>query len=331
MTDVEELKLNFDRVRDELAKVVVDQEQFAEQLMIAALAGGHCLAEGPPGVGRSLTARSLAQICGLKFDRVRCTPDLLPDELIGAGPKPDDGGSVAIAPGPLFAHLVLVDDITRLSPKPNSVVQQVIEGGTVVVDGRTYELPQPSLLLATSYLEEEQLDLVSRPQDDRFMLKLALPYPGYQTEYKLAESLTQAGDRQPQQVLSAEDFVRYRQTVLQVAAPPPVIHYAVRLARATRVHEGETPDFVYEWIQVGAGPRAVHYLTLAAKVRAALHGRAEAESEDVRQIAHAVLRHRIVTNHNARSTGVSVDQVIDRLLYDVPAREPGDEEPPGEV
>jgi len=328
--DVSELKLNFDRVRDESAKAVVDQEQFVEHLMIAAIAGGHCLAEGPPGVARSLTARSMAQICGLQFNRIRCTPDLLPQELIGAGPHPDDAGDISLVPGPLFAHIILVDDIRRLSPMTNSLVQQVIEGGTVVVDGCKYDLPQPNLLLATNYVDEEPPDAVPRPQDDRFMLKLALPYPRYETEYRVAESLTQAGDQQLKRVLSPEHFMGYRQTVLGVEAPPPVLHYSVRLARATRVHDGETPDFVYEWVRTGAGPRAVHFLTLAAKVRAALHGRAVVESDDIRQVSHAVLRHRIVLNQNALTNGVSVDRVIDRLLYEVPARQPGDDQPPSE-
>ena len=330
MTEVAELKLDFVRVLDELSKVVVDQQPFVEPLLIALLAGGHCLAQGPPGSGRSRTARSLAEICGLQFDRVRCTEDLLPDELIGAGPKAVGGGSDSLFPGPVFAHLVLVDDIRRLSPKPLSIIQQVIEGGSVALGGRVYELPQPNMMLATSYVSDEEIDPVPRPQDDRFMLKLSLPYPGYDTEYRLAESLTQVSHGQLERLFSPEDFVRYRRTVLQVTAPPPVIHYAVRLARATRVHDGETPDFVYEWIQAGAGPRAVHFLTLAAKARAVLHGRAVAESEDIHRIAHAVLRHRIVTNHNARSNGVSVDRVIDRLLYETPEREDGDEEPPVE-
>jgi MoxR-like ATPase len=222
--------------------------------------------------------------------------------------------------------VILVDDISRLSPKTNSVVQQASSGPTVKVEGYEYELPRPNLVLATNYVDPDLVDATPGPQDDRFMLKLALPYPPYEVDYQIADSLTRGANQQPQQVLLPEQLMRYRQTVLQVSAPPPVIHYAVRLTRATRVHEEETPDFVFEWVSSGAGPRAVHYLTLAAKARAALHGRGVVDSDDIRQVTHAVLRHRISTNHNARANGVSVNKVIDRLLYEIPEREPGDEE-----
>jgi len=317
----------FERIRQEMAKAIVGQDEVIEQLLIGLLSKEHCLLEGPPGVAKSLTAASLARVLGLSFDRIRCTPDLTPQDLIGLGAASPGEGQVA---GPLFANVVLVDDVARLSPRASALVQQAIQSDHVVLDARRHWLPDPFLLVATQHAEEEGPSL-SRPyHDDRFMLKIAIGYPEYAQEFALAQALSAPRAEPPEQVTTLEELRRFRDAARQAAAPPPVIHYALRLVRATRIHEGETPDFVYEWIDFGAGPRASHFLTLAAKIRAALHGRGVATCADVQAVVHPVLRHRLVTNRNARSTGVTVERVIRRLLYEVPEREPGDETAPAE-
>ena len=323
--DFRAVRQSFEQIRHELSKTLIGQDAVVEQLMIALLAEGHCLFEGPPGVARSLAAASLARVLGLTFDRIRCTPDLTPHDIIGLGAAPQGTGEV---PGPIFANIVLVDDFTRLRPRSDALIQQAIQQDQIVLDGRRYVLAEPFLLLATRYPDNEELDPITEHHDDRFMMKVAIGYPEYDDEFELAEVMSSADVGPPEQVVASHDLQAFRDVARHVEVAPPAVHYALRLVRATRVHEGETPDFVYEWVEFGAGPRAAHYLVLAAKTRAALHGRNEVDHDDIKAVAHPVLRHRIITNRNARSNGVTVDRVIRRLLYDTPERAPGDEAPP---
>jgi MoxR-like ATPase len=319
------LKTAFDQVRGELAKTVVGQNAIVEQLMISLLSQGHCLFEGPPGAAKSLVAASLARVLGLTFDRIRCTPDLSPQDVVGLGVAPTGSGEV---PGPIFASIVLVDDFSRLSPKTDCIIQQAIQEDRVVLDGRRHSLPDPFLVLATRYPDQDSDDLAREHHDDRFMMKIAIGYPDYENEYELAEVMSSPAAEPLEQVVAPENVRTFRELARQAEAAPRVIHYAMRLVRSTRVHEGETPDFIYEWVDFGAGPRAAHYLVLAAKMRAALHGRSEASPADVQAVAHPVLRHRIIANRNARSNGVTVDRIIRRLLYETPERYDGDEQRP---
>ena len=321
MPEFFELEAAFKQIRTELAKVTVGQEEFLEQLVIALLSGGHCLIEGPPGVGQTLTARSLATVCDLDFERIRCTPDLTPTDLVG--PVPTGSPNIASEPvlGPLFAHLVLVDDADQMSPKSFSVIQQAVEGQAPVVHGHRFQLPEPHLVLCKSYVDTEHFEHPPKPQDDRFLFKLRVGYPSAEVEQQLADLMTRPRHQPLAPQLNAERLLEFRNDVMEITAAPHLIDYAVRLIRATRVHEGDTPDFAYEWISSGAGPRATHHLVIAAKVKAALRGATAVNAEDVRQIAPAVLRHRIVTNRNAQNNGVTVDQVIDRLIYEIAEQE----------
>jgi MoxR-like ATPase len=262
----------------------------------------------------------------LRFDRVRCTPKLTPHDIVGLGAVPDGGHEVA---GPIFANIVLVDDFSRLSPSSDALIQQAIQDNRIVLDGRRHSLPDPFMILATRYPEIEAADSIVEHHDDRFMMKVSFAYPAYDEEYALAEKLAVPEPIELEQVVAKEDLAAFRRLTSHIVAPPHVIHYALRLVRATRIHEGDTPDFIYEWVDFGAGPRAAHHLTLAAKIRAGLYGRGEATTEDIKSVVHPILRHRIITNSNARSTGVTVDRVIRRLLYEVPERQEGDDRAPG--
>ncbi|MDA1054272.1 MAG: MoxR family ATPase [Planctomycetota bacterium] len=315
------LQSAFERVREELAKCLVGCDSLIEQLMITLLAGGHCLLEAPPGTAKTLTTASFARVTGLSFDQVRSTPDLTPRDLIGLGAHPKSDLEL---PGPLFANLVMVADLERLSPRCDALIQQAIQEQQVVLEGRRHALSEPFMIVATQYpIHDGQSNKAERTvadeyHDDRFMLKIKIAYPDEVDEFQLATTLSSVAHAPLEQVIGIDDLRRFRMLVREVEASPEIINFILRLVRATRIHEGETPDFIYEWVDFGAGPRATHHLTLAAKVRAALDGREQVSAADVRSVTHPILRHRIITNRNASSTGVTVDRVIKRLLYEIP-------------
>lgn len=327
-TDLEHLQSAFLAIRQQLAKAVVSQDAVIEQMMIALLAGGHCLYEGPPGAAKSLAAASLARVLGLRFDRVRSTAESTPRDIVGLGAGPTGSNEVA---GPIFANVVLVDDFARLPVSSDALIHQAIQENRIVLDGRRHHLPEPFMILATRYPEVEAADSIVEHHDDRFMMKIAFSYPAYDEEFALTEKLTSPEPIELEQVVGPIELAEFRRVTSLIATPPHVIHYALRLIRATRVHEGETPDFVYEWVDFGAGPRAAHHLTLAAKIRAGLYGRAAATADDIKAVTPPILRHRIITNSNARSTGVTVDRVIRRLLYEIEERQEGDEQAPADA
>jgi len=314
------LQAAFERVRDELAKSVVGCDSLIEQLMISLLAGGHCLVEAPPGTAKTLATASFARVTGLAFDQVRSTPDLTPHDLVGLGALPRSDQEV---PGPLFANLVMVADLERLSPRSDALIQQAIQEQQVVLDGRRHALSEPFMIVATRYPAHDghkssaERTVADEYHDDRFMLKIKIVYPDEADEFQLATALSSASQAPLEQVIGIDEIRRFRALVREVEAAPEIVNDILRLVRSTRIHEGETPDFIYEWVDFGAGPRATHHLTVAAKVRAALYGREQISTDDLRAVAHPVLRHRIVTNRNARSSGVTVDRVIKRLVYEI--------------
>jgi MoxR-like ATPase len=314
------LQAAFDRVRHELVKRLVGCDALVEQLMISLLAGGHCLLEAPPGTAKTLATESFSRVTGLSFNQVRSTPDLAPNDLIGLGAQPKSDLEI---PGPMFANVVLVADIERLSPRSDALIQQAIQEQQVVLEGRRHALPDPFMIVATQYPVHDghenraERTITDEYHDDRFMLKIKIAYPDEADEFQLAMTMSAAPREPLEQVIGIDELRGFRTLVRAVEAPPEIVNYILRLVRSTRIHEGETPDFIYEWVDFGAGPRATHHLTLAAKVRAALYGREQVSAEDVRSVTHPILRHRIITNRNANATGVTVDRVIKRLLYEI--------------
>lgn len=321
-------------IREELAGVVVGQQEVVDQLMVALLAGQHCLLEAAPGSAKNLLAASLAKALGLRFHRVHCTPDLSPWELILQAMGRTDGQSDKAAEAATLPHVLLVDDVSRLVPAAHVVIQQAMLEGVVNLEGQRFIVPAPFIVLATKYRrDEEPADVADDPRDDRYMLKIAVRFPSYHHEFHLTDTPLAGETRAIQQILNAQQLLAFQQLARGVVAPAHVVHYALRLVRSTRVHEGQTPDFAYEWIGMGAGPRASHHLLTAAKMRAALGGRDFAGIEDVQAMIHCVLRHRLVTNRNARANGITPDRVVDRLVYEIPVRIAGDDEQatPGEA
>jgi MoxR-like ATPase len=333
LTALDDLRRRYDELRAELARVVIGQDEVLEQLLIAIFAQGHCLLEGVPGLAKTLMVSTLARCLSLPFSRIQFTPDLMPADITGTEVIRDDKITGKLSfnflRGPIFASVVLADEINRTPPKTQAALLEAMQEQQVTVGGQRHALPHPFFVLATQNpIEQEGTYPLPEAQQDRFMFKVFVKYPSYDEEYQILAATTGGTSREVRAILDTEQILRCQQLVRRVPVPPHVVHYALRLVRGTRVYEGESHDFALEWISWGAGPRGAQFLLLAAKARAVLQGRTTAEIEDVRAVAHPVLRHRILTNYNAESSGITADRIIDRLLNETPERQRGDELPP---
>jgi MoxR-like ATPase len=330
LKQLEHLKQAYTKVRQELAKVIVGQDQVIEQLLIAIFSQGHCLLEGVPGLAKTLMVSTLARSLHLRFSRIQFTPDLMPADITGTEVIQEDKAtgnrSFKFLQGPIFANIILADEVNRTPPKTQAALLEAMQEKQVTIGGQRNVLPAPFFVLATQNpIEQEGTYPLPEAQQDRFMFKVFVKYPSYEEEYRVAETTTAEYSPQLSAVLNEEEILNLQQLVRRVPAAPHVIHYALRLVRATRVHEGETPQFVQEWVSWGAGPRGMQYLLLGGKARAMLNGRFFVTTEDIKAVAHPVLRHRVITNFNAESAGITPDSVIDRLLKEVSERREGDE------
>ncbi len=306
-------------VKAELGKVIVGQEQVVDQLLIAIFSQGHCMLEGVPGLAKTLMVSTLARCFDMAFNRIQFTPDLMPSDVTGTEVIQEDKATGArefrFLPGPIFANVILADEINRTPPKTQAAMLEAMQERQVTVGRTIHHLPKPFFVLATQNpIEQEGTYPLPEAQQDRFMFKLFVDYPSYDEEYKIAEVTTAHFDPHVDPVLSSEQVIELQEIVRRVPIAPRVIHYALRLVRATRVEQADVPDFVNEWVSWGAGPRAVQYLLLGGKAMAALNGRPSVSTDDIRAVAHPVLRHRVITNFNAESEGVTSDRVVDKLL-----------------
>ncbi len=316
---VDELARAYQRVRKELGKVIVGQDEVLEQLLIALFAGGHCIVEGVPGLAKTLMISTLSRCLNLSFNRIQFTPDLMPSDITGTEVIQEDRSTGTRAfkflSGPVFANVILADEINRTPPKTQAALLEAMQERQVTVGGEQHDLPAPFFVLATQNpIEQEGTYPLPEAQQDRFMFKVYIGYPSYDEEYQVAEQTTAHHEPSVDKVLSAEDILRFHRVVRRVPAAPDVIRHALDLARATRPGESESPEMVKNLISWGAGPRAVQALLLGGKARAALRGRHHLAAEDIRALAHPVLRHRIVTNFSAEAEGYAPDRIIDELL-----------------
>jgi MoxR-like ATPase len=330
---LENLKAAYNSVRTELAKVIVGQEEVVEQILIAIFAQGHCLLEGVPGLAKTLMVSTLARSLHLQFNRIQFTPDLMPSDITGTEViqenKATGERAFRFISGPIFANIILADEINRTPPKTQAALLEAMQERQVTIGGQRHSLPGPFFVLATQNpIEQEGTYPLPEAQQDRFMFKVFVRYPSYEEEFRIAETTTTTFSSQVKEVLSGEEIIRLQQLVRRVPAAPHVIHYALRLVRATRVQEEDAPAFIKDWVSWGSGPRGMQFLLLGAKARAMLNGRFFVNTDDVKAVAHPVLRHRVITNFNAESAGITPDKVIDRLLQDVPARRQGDDVAP---
>jgi len=320
---IERLRECSQRILAECGKVIVGQQQVLEQLLIALFAQGHCLLVGVPGLAKTLMIRTLSDAMNLSFSRIQFTPDLMPSDITGTDILQDDRASGQRAfkflHGPLFANVILADEINRTPPKTQAALLEAMQERQVTVGGVRHRLPEPFFVLATQNpIEQEGTYPLPEAQQDRFMFNIRVGYPDEDEEYRIVEGTTSRHRPRVERVVNGEDFLAMQAVVLDVPAAPHVIKYAMHLARATRPDAPDAPDFIRNYVTWGAGPRASQFLVLGAKSRAVLHGRTYASTEDVRAIAGPVLRHRIITNYNAEADRVKPDDIVDRLMKLIP-------------
>jgi len=313
-------------VRDELAKVIVGQEQVLEYLLIAIFARGHGLLVGVPGLAKTLMVSTLAEALDLSFSRIQFTPDLMPSDITGTEVIQEDRStgerSFRFLKGPVFSNVILADEINRTPPKTQAALLEAMQERQVTAGGEKRPLPDPFFVLATQNpIEQEGTYPLPEAQLDRFMFEIVVDYPTEDEEDDILRLTTAPREAELSRALSAGEIVALQQLVLKVPIAEHVIRYAMGLARLTRVGKAAVPDFIERYVRWGAGPRAGQYMILGGKARAVLHGRYYVSTEDIRAVAYPVLRHRIITNFNASAEGVTTDQLIGQLIEAVPAPE----------
>lgn len=300
----------------QIGKRIVGQAHIVDDLVAALLAGGHVVLVGVPGLAKTLLVQTVARALDLSFSRVQFTPDLMPSDITGTELMEEEPGTgkraFRFAPGPVFGNMVLADEINRAPPKTQAALLQAMQERTVTVAGRTYDLPRPFFVLATQNpIEQEGTYPLPEAQLDRFMFELRVGYPTRQEEEQIVLSTTGDSEGEVKPVLGAEELLRLQRLVRRLPAPPSLVEYAVRLARSTRPDAAEATARVKKYVSWGAGPRASQYLVLGAKARAAMDGRAMPDLDDVRSVALAVLRHRLVVNFQAEADGVPIEDLIE--------------------
>jgi MoxR-like ATPase len=320
---IERLTATCRKLLAETAKVIVGQKDVLEQLLLAVLARGHCLLVGVPGLAKTLMIRTVADAMNLSFSRIQFTPDLMPSDITGTEVIQEDRTTgqraFRFVHGPLFAHVVLADEINRTPPKTQAALLEAMQERQVTVAGNKHKLPEPFFVLATQNpIEQEGTYPLPEAQQDRFMLNIKVDYPDEDEEFHIVQSTTGGASALVERVVSATDLAEMQDLVRKVPVAPYVIRYALRFTRMTRKEKSAVPDFIKDYVTWGAGPRASQYLILAAKARAVLNGRPYVSCEDVRAVAPPVLRHRILTNFNAEADGVKPEDIVRRLIDVVP-------------
>ncbi len=322
---VEKLNESYSKIKSEIGKVIIGQDKVIEQLIIALLSAGHCLLVGVPGLAKTLLISTLANILEFKFNRIQFTPDLMPSDITGTEIIEEDrasgGRSFKFVKGPVFANAILADEINRTPPKTQAALLQAMQEHEVTAAGETFKLEEPFFVLATQNpIEQEGTYPLPEAQLDRFMFNIFVDYPSETEEESIVKATTVAPNYKLNKVLTGKEIVEFQQLVRRVPVSDHLIEYAVSLARATRPHNDNSPDFIKNWVSWGAGPRASQYMILAAKTRAILDGRPTPGPEDVRFAALPVLRHRIVTSFNAEADGVDTAVIVEKLLETVKAK-----------
>ncbi len=313
-------------MKEELHRVIVGQDEVLDQLLIAVVTRGHCLLVGVPGLAKTLMISSLAKTLDLDFNRIQFTPDMMPSDITGTELlhiDPESGArNFRFEPGPLFANVVLADEINRTPPKTQAALLEAMVERQVTSAGKRHELPNPFFVLATQNpIEQEGTYPLPEAQLDRFMFEVHVGYPSLEEEREILRRTTGGETAEPSRVLGSEELLDIQKAIRSIPVAEHVFDYCLALTRGTRVRSDDPLPFLVEWVTWGAGPRASQFLILGAKAKAALAGRSHVSIEDVRAVAHPVLRHRIVTNFSAAAEGITSDHLIDRLLDEVQADE----------
>jgi len=320
---VEQLNQAYQRITSELSKVIVGQQHVIEELLIALFARGHCLLVGVPGLAKTLLIHTLADTLSLKFNRIQFTPDLMPSDITGTEVIQEDKTSgtreLRFLEGPVFANVILADEINRTPPKTQAALLEAMQEHQVTIGGERRVLEEPFFVLATQNpIEQEGTYPLPEAQLDRFMFNVLVDYPEEEEELEIVRRTTADHSAQVEATLSGDEIHELSQVVRRVPIADHVARYALQLARSTRREKGSVPAFVQDYVTWGAGPRATQYLVLGGKARAILHGRYYVDVEDIRAVAPAVLRHRILTNFNAEAEGITPDVIVQKLIETVP-------------
>ena len=317
---VEQLLTGRTRIDAELSKVIVGQKEVIEELLIALFAGGHCLITGAPGLAKTLLIKSIAQIFHLKFQRIQFTPDLMPADITGTEilQESPEGRKMVFARGPIFANMILADEINRTPPKTQAALLEAMQEHQITAAGVRHPLEEPFFVLATQNpIEMEGTYPLPEAQLDRFMFNVVIDYLPEDDEVEVVKQTTSRAAKPIEAIFTGADVLRFHDIVRRVPVAEDLIRYAVRLAASSRPHQKGTPDFINEWVSWGAGTRAAQYLVLGAKARALLKGRSYVIEEDIQTLAYPSLRHRILINYRAEAEGANAESVIKRLLESV--------------
>lgn len=325
---IEKLRTGSKKIHDELRKIIVGQDEVISQVMLALVTGGHCLITGVPGLAKTLLIKTIAQILDLKFKRIQFTPDLMPSDIIGTDVIEEDRTTgrrtLEFVKGPVFANILLADEINRTPPKTQAALLQAMQEHCVTAGGNTYELEEPFFVLATQNpIELEGTYPLPEAQLDRFMFNIVVDYLSEEDEVKVVTSTTSTYTPQLERVITGKEVMEFQKVVRKVPLSEQVAQYAVRLVSASRPDSRQAPDYVKNWVSWGAGLRASQYLILGGKARAIMQGRYNVSINDIKALARPVLRHRILTNFYAESEKITSEEIIKRLLETVPEPKSG--------
>ena len=322
IAEIEEFAAKRDTMLGEIRKVIVGQDRVVEEVLIALFARGHCLIVGVPGLAKTLLISTLAEILDLEFNRIQFTPDLMPSDITGTDILQEDPSTgrrqFQFLKGPIFTNILLADEINRTPPKTQAALLQSMQEYKVTAGGTTFPLDLPFFVLATQNpIEQEGTYPLPEAQLDRFMLNIEIGYPDFDDEVQIVLQTTSNEKPEPRKVMQGAAILRYQELVRRVPVSPFVVSYAVALCQKSRPQNGDAPQFVKDYVEWGAGPRASQYLILGAKARTILQGRYAVSIEDIQALAPSVLRHRIVPNYKAQGEGLSSVEIIKRLLSEV--------------
>ncbi|MDP4173648.1 MAG: AAA family ATPase [Bacteroidota bacterium] len=316
---VEKLSASVKNIKQEIGKVIIGQDLIIDNLLISLFARGHCLLVGVPGLAKTLLIKTLSEVLDLKFNRIQFTPDLMPSDITGTEIIEEDSvnrkRSFRFIQGPVFANIVLADEINRTPPKTQAALLEAMQEHRVTAAGVSYNLPEPFFVLATQNpIEQEGTYPLPEAQLDRFMFNLWLDYPSYSEEIEIVKSTTSQYKAELRKILTAEEIILFQDLVRRVPVADNVIEYSVNLVNKTRPKDGQAQKFIKDWVRWGAGPRASQYLILAAKTKAIIEGRFTPNIDDVKHAVIPVLRHRLIANFNAEAEGITSVEIVKRLV-----------------
>lgn len=311
---LDELVVKYKELKNEIHKVIVGQDEVVDQVLISIFSKGHCLLVGVPGLAKTLLVNTISDCLGLSFNRIQFTPDLMPSDIIGSEVL-DESRNFKFIKGPLFANIILADEINRTPPKTQSALLEAMQERAVTAAGNTYKLPAPFFVLATQNpIEQEGTYPLPEAQLDRFMFNIWVDYPSYTEELAIVKATTSNLSVELKQILSGEEIIKFQDLIRKIPVADNVMEYAVKLVGKTRINSELSPQVTKDFITWGAGPRASQYLVIGAKCHAALRGKYSPDIEDVKAVALPILRHRLVRNYRAEAEGYTMERIIEELM-----------------